>query len=65
MKVGPCELALSPVAAAFRATSSNVTAVLGVEEAGGIQSDTRGPDAVFLGVVGVESSLACVNGDVK
>lgn len=63
--MGPCELALSPVAAAFWATSSNVTAVLGVEEAGMIQSDTRETDIEFPSVVGVESLLVCVNGDVK
>lgn len=64
-KVGPCELALSPVAAAFWATSPNVTAGLGVEEAGLIQSDTRETEAELLGVVGVESLLVRVNGDVK
>lgn len=58
-------MALSPVAAAFWASSSNVTAVLGGEEAGRIQSGARETDAEFLGVLGVESLLVCVNGDVK
>lgn len=63
--MGPCELALSPVAAAFRVTSSDGTAVLGVEEAAMIRSDSGETDSELLSVAGVESLLACVNGEVK